>query len=174
MEFIKKMKKREFIEMTLKTVAAMLACFIAIILMEGMIYSIKLNALKTKGNAHISYSQSTIAYCVKEAEDKYYVLYYNEGLKNEDDKLIEFTSSSKNYLTKAECEALEGTKVKEVVFGAPNAFKFSITGIHYAVMVVFVLIVGGYFAYRFVSLAQSYKKIEEEFKTTGIINLTNM
>ena len=40
MEFIKTMKKREFIEMTLKTIAAICACFIAIILMEGMIYGI--------------------------------------------------------------------------------------------------------------------------------------
>ena len=37
MDFIKKMKKREFIEMSLKTVAAVLSAFIAVILMEGMI-----------------------------------------------------------------------------------------------------------------------------------------
>ena len=40
MEFIKKMKKREFIEMGLKTLIAFFACFIAIVLMCGMIYSI--------------------------------------------------------------------------------------------------------------------------------------
>ena len=51
MEFIKRMKKREFIEMGLKTLAAILAAFLAIILMEGMIYSIELNALKTKSKA---------------------------------------------------------------------------------------------------------------------------
>ena len=48
MEFINKMKKREFIEMGLKTLAAVFAAFLAIILMEGMIYGIQLNALKTK------------------------------------------------------------------------------------------------------------------------------
>ena len=47
MEFISKMKKREFIEMGLKALASLLAAFLAIILMEGMIYSIYLNDLKT-------------------------------------------------------------------------------------------------------------------------------
>ena len=45
MEFIKQMKKREFIEMSLKALACLLGAFIAFILMEGMIYGIKLNTL---------------------------------------------------------------------------------------------------------------------------------
>ena len=82
MEFINKMKKREFIEMGLKALAGLLAAFLAIILMEGMIYSINLNALK-KDTGHTAYSDSTIAYCIKEDDDKYFVIYYTEGLKEE-------------------------------------------------------------------------------------------
>ena len=61
MEFIKQMKKREFIEMGLKTLAAVMAAFLAIILMEGMIYGIKLNAFETKGSTSISNSGTTVA-----------------------------------------------------------------------------------------------------------------
>lgn len=162
MEFIKQMKKREFIEMGLKALAAILAAFLAIILMESMIYGIELNALKTKGNGHVASSNTTIAYCIKEAEDKYFVLYHNPD--NEDG---EWTATSKLFLTKAECEKLN---VKEVVMHAPNAFIFSITPVHYVVMAVFVLAVGGFFVYKFIALSNEYKKIEEEFNKTGTIS----
>ena len=71
MEFIKQMKKREFIEMSLKTLAALFAAFLAIILMEGMIYGIELNALKTKSTSSVATSDSTTAYCIKQEDDKY-------------------------------------------------------------------------------------------------------
>ena len=77
MEFINKMKKREYIEMGLKTLAAILAAFLAIILMEGMIYGIQLNALKTKSTTASAASGSTIAYCIHSPEkgndDRYFV-----------------------------------------------------------------------------------------------------
>ena len=98
-----------------------------------------------------------------------YILYYNKGYKNGEGELIEFTSSGENYKTKAECEAMEGTKVSKVIFDAPNAFMFSITPVHYIVMSIFVLGVGGYFVYRFIALDKQYKKIKEDFEKTGTI-----
>ena len=162
MEFIQKMKKREFIEMGLKTLAAVLAAFLAIILMEGMIYSIKLNALKN-ATSSMSNSGSTIAYCIKEDDNKYFVIY-----KNWDEDKNEYTwCASKNDLkTKEECEQLTA---KEIVFHAPNAFEFSITPIHFVVMFIFMAGVGGFFAYKFVALTKEYKRIEENFKKTGTI-----
>lgn len=174
MDFIKQMKKREFIEMGLKTLAAILAAFLAIILMEGMIYSIELNALKTKGSGYTITSGVTVAYCIKESDDKYFVIYYNEGTEKE------WSASSKTLLTKQECKdlsnaAIQAQKnsaaVKEVVFNAPNAFIFSITPVHYVVMAVFVAAVAGFFVYKFVALAKEYKGIEENFKKTGTIEL---
>jgi len=170
MEFIKKMKKREFIEMGLKALAALMAAFLAIILMEGMIYSIELNALKTKGDSSVATSDSTIAYCIKEKEDQYFVIYnYHNDLEN-----IEHWSATQTRLTKVQCLAMEGVKVKEVVMHAPNAFDFSITPVHYVVMAVFVSAVAGFFVYKFIKLTQEYKKIEDKFKKTGEIELGNM
>ena len=163
MEFIKQMKKREFIEMGLKTLAAVLAGFLAIILMEGMIYGIELNALKTKSTTASASSKTTVAYCIKESDDKYFVIYYNEDSERQ-------WSATQDLKTKAECEALEGPIVKEVVMHAPNAFKFSINGVHYVVMAVFISAIAGFFTYKFIALTKEYKKIEEEFKTSGTIS----
>ncbi|MBR4998338.1 MAG: hypothetical protein IKY10_00515 [Clostridia bacterium] len=174
MNFIKQMKKREFIEMGLKTLAAILAAFLAIILMEGMIYSIELNALKTKGNGYSITSGKTIAYCIEQEDDKYFVVYYNEGSAKE------WSASSKSLLTKQQCLDLANPQVqsqnssawvKEVHFNAPNAFKFSITPTHYIVMAIFIAGVAGFFVYKFFVLAKEYKTIEENFKKTGTIEI---
>lgn len=172
MDFIKRMKKREFIEMALKTICAILASFLAMILMEGMIYGIQLNALVKNGSSAIyitnaDKTEGTIAYCIERGqnengETQYVVLCYNEGLDSE------WSSASDDLKTKEECEALA---VREVVFHAPNAFIFSITPVHYVVMVVFVLLVAGFFVYRFIALNKSYKEIEDNFKKTGTIEL---
>ncbi len=164
MEFIKKMKKREFIEMGLKTLAAIMAAFLAIILMEGMIYGIELNALKTAGKGHVTFSNSTIAYCIKEDDDKYFVVYYNPENTEK-----QWSATKDNFKTKEECLAMEGSTVKEVVMHAPNAFVFSITPIHYVVMAVFVSAVAGFFVYKFVALTKEYQKIEDQFKKNGTI-----
>ena len=172
MEFIKKMKKREFIEMGLKTLIAVLSAFLAIILMEGMIYGIKLNQLKTKGTSETKLSNSTIAYCMKQSEDKYFVLYKTF---NEITKEYEWSAMKNKTYTRAQCDAMEGTDVKEVVFHAPNAFELSITTpVHYIVMAVFVSAVAGFFVYKFIKLSKDYEKIEDEFNKTGTIALTNM
>ena len=108
------MKKREFIEMGLKAFAAIMAAFLAIILMEGMIYGIELNALKTAGKGHVTFSNSTIAYCIKEDDDKYFVVYYNPENTEK-----QWSATKDNFKTKAECLAMEGSTVKEVVMHAP-------------------------------------------------------
>ncbi len=179
MEFINKMKKREFIEMSLKTVAAILAAFVAIILMESMIYGIYLNALKTNGDGETKVQGQTIAYCIKESEDKYFVIYHNDDPRTKGFHIEEWTANSDKYLTKQECLDLANTElqaapVKEVVFRAPNAFEFTITGTHYIVMAVFVLAIGGFFTYKFIALSKEYKRIEENYKKTGTIEIGNM
>ena len=63
------------------------------------------------------------------------------------------------------------SKNVEVVYGAPNAFEFSITPVHFIVMTVFMLAVGGFFTYKFIALSKEYKKIEDNFKKTGAIEL---
>ena len=166
MEFIQKMKKREFIEMGLKALAAVLAAFLAIILMESMIYGVELNALKTKGKGHSTDSGSSIAYCIEESEDKYFVIYRNPELNGKEG---EWQATSRVYLTKEQCLNMEGVTVKEVVMHAPNAFVFSITPVHYVVMAVFVLGVAGFFVYKFMALSKEYKQIEETFNKTGTI-----
>lgn len=161
MEFINKMKKREFIEMGLKALASVLAAFLAIILMEGMIYSIRLNALKEHGKGFTANSGTTVAYCIKEDDDKYFVVYYNEGSESE------WSAAKNQYLTKDQCENITA---KEIIWKAPNAFEFSITGVHYVVMTVFMSAVIGFFVYKFVKLNNEYKKIEDEFNKTGTIS----
>ena len=174
MEFIKKMKKREFIEMGLKTLAAVLAAFLAVILMEGMIYSINLNAYKTVATTRTIIGGKTIAYCIEVEEDQYFVLCYNEG--NDDP----WSATKDSFLTKQECldlankelRASQGAPaVKEVVFHAPNAFEFSITGVHYIVITLFMSAVAGFFVWRFIALSNAYKKIEEQYKKDGTIEL---
>ena len=163
MEFIKKMKKREFIEMGLKTLAAILAAFLAIILMEGMIYSIELNALKTKGSGYTIDAGTSVAYCIKESDDQYYIIYRNEGSERE------WSCKKGEVLTYQQCQAMEGTKVKEVIMHAPNAFEFSISGVHFVVMGIFLAGVAGFFAYKFVALIKEYNRIETNFKKNGTI-----
>ncbi len=174
MEFIKNMKKREFIEMGLKTLAAILAAFLAVILMEGMIYSIKLNALKTKGNGHSSMTDSTIAYCIKESpsSDKYFVIYYNKANGISIQKDDEWSSTKTARYTLAELKEDSFTNsVKKVVMHAPSAFDFSITPIHYVVIGLFMGAVAAFFIVKFVLLSKQYKKIEENFIKTGTIEI---
>ena len=170
MEFIKKMKTREFIEMGLKTLAALCAAFIAIILMEVMIYNIQFSALQKYGTQTVKQS-NVVAYCVEQDEDEYFIVYYMENTSKDDDVVEWFASNAeKDLKTKAECLAMKDD-YKDVIFGKPSAFDFTITPIHYVIMSVLIAAVGGYFAYRFVVLAKEYKKIETTFKKTGTIEL---
>ena len=169
MDFIKRMKKREFLEMGLKALAAVLAAFLAIILMEGMIYGINLHALKTQGGNYTANTSSTIAYCIEQEDDKYLVLFYNEDVDNAGNR--EWSAAS-DLISREDCTAKK-LSVKDVKFKAPNAFEFSIEGFHFVIMGVFVGLVIGLFVYRFIRLGKAYKKIEEEFNATGTIAFNN-
>ena len=95
---------------------------------------------------------------------QYFVIYYNEDTSNSG--AYEWSANKNDLKTREECEALS---VKEVVYDAPSAFKFSITGIHYVVIALFVAVVAGYFVYRFIRLVKEYSKIEDNYKKTGTI-----
>ena len=166
MEFIKQMKKREFIEMGLKAFAALLAAFLAIILMEGMIYGIQLHSLLKKSTQSLTYSSKTIAYCIEQDDDKYAIIYYNEGESRE----WWCQSSQTKTLEQIKSDDFKSS-VKEVVMHAPNAFEFSITNIHYVVMAVFVCAVMGFFTYKFVVLNKEYARIVDNYNKTGTIEI---
>ena len=166
MELIKQMRKREFIEMGLKATAALLAAFLAIILMEGMIYGIELNALLTKGQSTFTDNGSTIAYCIEQDDGLYNVIYYNEGASRE------WSSHKSQVMTLERIQSTDFQRsVKEVVMHAPNAFEFSITPMHFVVMGVFVSAVIGFFVYKFISLNKEYIKIQTNFEKNGTIEI---
>lgn len=170
MDFIKQMKKREFIEMGIKTLAAVLAVFLVVLLMEGMIYSIKLNSL-VKGAeiaSTITTTESkTVAYCIEKEDDKYLVLFHLE------DKEADMDHWFSTIKTKAECTE-KNLNVNKIIYDEPNAFDLAVEGWHFIIMGVIVAAVAGYFTYRFIRLNQSYKKIEEQFLKDGTIEITNV
>lgn len=81
MEFIKRMKTREFIEMGLKTLASVLAGLIVIILMEAMIYSIYMK--KINENTSISGDATKASYYITEVgNDKYDIYKYMYSMED--------------------------------------------------------------------------------------------
>ena len=167
MEFIKRMQKREFFEMTLKALCALMALFVAIILMEGMIYGIKLKEMK-KNSANAFYSNESIAYCIEQNNDEYLVLFYTEGLKNTKGDVLEWTASSE--MTKQQCEKLK-TQVKEVHMHAPSAFTFSMSTVHYVIISVITAGLIGFLTWRYVLLAKQYTKIKKQYQNNGFIEI---
>lgn len=166
MDFIKRMRKREFIEMTLKAIASILAVFAFVILLECMIYGIKLKAVSENMNG-TKHSTKTIAYCIKQ-DDNYLVLYHYKDEEAGINSWISDTRSA-DELTEQELS------VYKIVDRAPTAFEFeTIEGWHFAVMAVLVVSVSGFFTYKFVRLGKSYKKIEEQFLKDGTIEITNV
>lgn len=167
MDFINRMKKREFIEMGLKTLAAILAAFVGIILMEGMIYGVLLNGLYTHASNSMAINtanKNEVIYAVPEGDEYHLIVHYT----NE----TEWRNEWKGYSIKQTKEDL--AKYDNIIYHAPNAFEFSIEPFHYAIMAVFILGIGGLFTYKFIRLAKSYKDIEKEFKETGTIELPNL
>jgi len=79
-----------------------------------------------------------------------------------------------NDISKADYEALKQPgelldSAKKVINRAPNCFDIYINGVHYAVMVVFILAIGGVYAWRFTLIAKEYKKLVRRFNKTGKI-----
>ena len=165
MEFIQKMKKREFIEMGLKTLVALLASFVAIILMEGMIYGITLNGYMQNGGGAIYSTTDSTAYCIEIEDDKYFVLFHDQS------NGWSAISVENGTYTRERIENELSNKVSNLVYDAPNAFQFSMNWVHYTVMGVFVAAVAGFFTWRFIALAKEYQGIEKNFAETGEIEI---
>lgn len=177
MDFINRMKKREYIELSLKTVIAMCACFIAVILMCGMIYGIGIKSYMKYGKSKHVNSSSTIAYCIKVDDDQYFVMYYNPTDDKDSSQLTATALSDMTVKTKAECEAMASTEetrgeVKEVRFCAPSAsivLREFVKGWHIAIVAVVIAGIMGYFVYRYIKLGKDYKKVITTFNETGTI-----
>ena len=155
MEFLKRMKSREMLEMGLKTIIGVLIGLILIILMEGMIYNIYMDKIK-ENKESFSIIRDCVVYCEEVVENEYQVYVHNTGTG----------SWHIENLTKNQ-EQIEAKDYKEVHYRKPNAFDVSITGTHYAVMAVFIVAIIGVYSWRFYKLNQEYKGFEKKFKKTG-------
>jgi len=167
MDFIKKMKTREFIEMSLKTLAAILAVFLVFLLMEGMIYSIQLDQILKNKNANYSYGENSIIYCLEDKEKKgmYKVMLYNNDGEDA------YWCTETGLLSKSVIESK--FKENEVIYRLPNAFELSLEGFHFIILSIVVAGVAGFYVWRFISLANSYKKIEAQYAKDGTIEFAS-
>ena len=158
MEFLKKMKSREMIEMSLKTIFAVIVALVLIILMEGMIYSIYMDKIDKNHPTSGYVPQQCVAYCEEVAEDEFKIYLHN--------------SEAGSWSTKAYNESreqIENAGYGEVIWRTPNAFEVSINGVHYVVMAVFVAGVLCFYGWRFFKLNKEYKAFENKYKKTGKI-----
>lgn len=73
MEFIKRMKKREFIEMSLKLTIALLVGIVLIFAMEAMIYGIHIKAMAEKDR--FNYNNSTVEFYIEKVNKNSYNVY---------------------------------------------------------------------------------------------------
>ena len=147
MEFLKRMKKREYIEMGLKTAIGVILGIIVIFLMEAMICNIYLDAINNVSNYQYSADES-VCYVIENKNDTYDI-YLNYQPEDAD-----VWVRVKNDISKADYEALKQPgelldSAKKVINRAPNCFDIYMNGVHYAVMVVFILAIGGVYAWRF-------------------------
>ena len=157
MEFLKKMKKREMIEMSLKSVFGLIVGLILIILMEGMIYGIYMDKInENKANQYMPVH--CVAYCQEVSEDQYKIYLHDEASGSWHIKAF---NESK--------EQIENAGYKNFVFRKPNAFDVSITGTHYVVMAIFIAGVLVLYGWRFYKLDKEYKSFEKKYKKTGKI-----
>ncbi|MFQ6724514.1 MAG: hypothetical protein ACLRFE_04215 [Clostridia bacterium] len=157
MEFLKRMKSRDTIEMSLKTIMAVIAGFIVIILMEGMIFSIYMNKINQQTGAGTVYPTQCVAYCEQLSDDEYKVYLHDD------------TNGMWRVLEKQTKAQIEDAQYEEVLYRTPNAFDVSITNTHYIVMSVFIAGILGFYGFRFYRLFNDYKKYEKRYKKTGKI-----
>jgi len=157
MEFLKKMKSREIIEMSLKTIAAVLVGLVLIFLMEGMIFGIYMNKIEeNKASQYVA--DQCVMYCEEVGDDEYKVYIHNTESNSWH---ILMTSPSK-----AEIEA-DAYLYQGVKWRAPNPFDVSITGVHFIVMGAFIVAILGLYGWRFYKLDREYKAFEKKYKKTG-------
>lgn len=167
MEFLNKMKKREFIEMGLKTAIAVLIGVIVIFLMEAMIFNIRIKAVEN----HTGQTMYTkIVTCYELADER-----NDDGEIIKGEIYLDTTNGWKHFDINSEKDFEtylgnhEDDGFKTIKGRKPNAFELSINGVHYVVMVLFLLLIGGVFTWRFTLISKEYKKLERKFKKTGKI-----
>ncbi len=157
MEFLKKMRSRENVEMVFKTICAVLVGIILVFLMERMIYGIYMDKIKENKASQYIASQC-VAYC-EEIEDGTFKVYLHNT-----------KSGSWHIKAYDESKALiESAGYKDVVYRTPNAFDVSITGVHYIVIAVFIAGILGFYGWRFYKINKEYTKFEKKYKKTGKI-----
>lgn len=157
MNFLKRMKTRERVEMSLKTIAAVIVGIALIFLMEGMIYSIYMT--KINDNKASQFIATTcVAYCEEVGEDEYKIYLHNTEYNSWSVRASNFTK-----------EQIEKSGYSKVVYDAPNAFDVSINTTHYVVMAIFILAIIGFYGWRFYKLDVDYKKLEKRLKVKGTI-----
>lgn len=157
MEFLKKMKTRDTVEMVLKTIAAFILGIMLIFLMEAMIHGIYIRKVKENTSGTLIAEQS-IVYC-EEVENDQFRLYIHD-LEN-DSWQVHATPKSEAWVKSA--------GFKEVHFRIPNAFDISISGLHYVFMGIFLVAILGFYGYRFYRLNRDYAKFSAKLKKTGKI-----
>jgi hypothetical protein len=157
MDFLKKMKSRELIEMGLKTILAVLAGLIIIILMEGMIFNIYMDKIN-KNKSTQCVASDCIAYCEQIGDDEFKV-YLNDTRQGS--WHVEMLNSTKE-------EILDSYYLK-IVWDSPDAFDVSINYVHYIVMASFIVAILGFYGWRFYKLDREYKGFEKKYKKTGKI-----
>lgn len=157
MNFLKRMKTRERVEMSLKTIAAVIVGVALIFLMEGMIFSIYMT--KINDNKTPQFIATTcVAYCEEVGEDEYKIYLH-------DTEYNSWSVRSANFSK----EQIEKSGYAEVVYSAPNAFDVSINTTHYIVMAVFIAAIIGFYGWRFYKLEADYKKLEKRLRVKGTI-----
>ncbi|MBQ3502469.1 MAG: hypothetical protein IJA72_02280 [Clostridia bacterium] len=156
MEFLKKMKSREMVEMTLKTIAAVMAGLILIILMEGMIFGVYMNHIN-KNKATQWTPQTCVMYCAEQDNGNFdlYIHDVNNG-----------SWQVKKDVEKAN---IDTDGYKDVIWRAPNAFDVSIKGVHFVVMALFIVAILGLYGWRFYRINKEYKGFEKKLHKTGNI-----
>lgn len=157
MEFLKKMKSREMIEMGLKTIFGVIVGLILIILMEGMIFGIYMNKIN-ENTASQYVASDCVAYCEEIGDDEYKIYLHNTESGSWHVKVYNESKTQ-----------IENGNYEKVIYRAPNAFDVSIKGAHYVVMSIFIAGVLAFYGWRFYKLDKEYKAFEKKFKKTGKI-----
>lgn len=148
MNFLKKMRTRERIEILLKTIASTILAVVTIFLLEGMIFKIYMTRIEENKLFQLNASVH-IAYCESVDDNNYKVYLHNTESGS--------WSTHISYFTK---EQITDAGYASVIYRAPNAFDVSINTSHYVLMAIFVSAIIGFYGWRFCKLNQDYKKLE--------------
>lgn len=155
MEFLRKIRSRDTLEMTLKAIMAVLISIILIFLMEAMIHGIYIKKINENVKGTTIPSQQ-IVYC-EEIDSNQYKVYVHDPENSSWHSLA--GNRSKEYI--------ESAGFKEINYRKPNAFDVSITWVHYVVMGVFIVAVISFYGYRFYKLDRDYAKFKAKIQKTG-------